>query len=487
MAQATGQAGFQQPAPTTIDIPLAGQPLQRGTGTTDQRCVNVFFETIKNPITQGTSLYCVKRPGLSNFSQPPLGAATGRGLYYWGGSNKLYSVFANKIYSGTTDLGVTLAASTGKVWFTENEPTSASRALIVSDGTDNYNITTGDSIAQIDETDDAQYPQANLGPVLFFNSYLFQGQADGEIWNTEADSITSWLGTAVVSSEQYGDSLIAIAKQKDQIIAFGRFSTEFFFDNANTGSPLQRIDQNSLQIGMSHANTLAQSGDNILWVSENPAHGDGGRSVWQIYGMTKVKVVSTPVIDRFLAAEGTAISSATCWIERVAGHHLYVLNLSTADRTFVYDLNEETWCEWEIAAGGAKFNGMAATSNAGTVYIQDATNGRIYTLDPAIFRDSGANFTVTLQTDNYDFGTPFSKFEEGLWLIGDNTTGTINITESDDDYTTFNTARTIDMTATRKFLPEGGMFFQRAYRATYTQNAALRLSKLVLKLKVGNS
>ena len=129
---------------------------------------------------------------------------------------------------------------------------------------------------------------------------------------------------------------------------------------------------------------------------------------------------------------------------------------------------------------------MAATSKNGTVYIQDAANGRIYTLSPTTYQDNGSNFTVTIQTDNYDFGTPFAKFQSGFWLIGDNTTGTINVSEYDDDYTTELTARTIDMTQTRKFLGEGGMFFQRAYKLEYTQNAALRLQKIVVKLEVGN-
>ena len=480
-------AGFQQPVPTTTDIPLMGMPLQRDTSTKDQRNVNVIHEVIKNPATQGTTLKTIKRPGLANFSQPPAGAAVGRGLYYWPGSGKLYSVFGTKIYSNTTDLGVTLATSTGKVWFTETEPTSAARLLIASDGKDNYNITTGDTITQIDEGDDAQYPQDNLGCILFFDSYLVQGQADGEVWNTEADSATSWISTALVTGEQYGDGLVAIAKQKDQVLAFGNFSLEFFFDNANSGSPLQRIDQNSLQIGMSHRHTMAQSTDILMWVGEAPAHGDGGRTVWKIDGLTKIKEVGTAVINRFLAAEGTDISNCSAWIERIAGHLLYVINLNTAGRTFVYDIGEGTWCEWEAAAGSAKFVGAHVTSQDGTIYVQDFTNGRIYTMSASTYQDSGTNFTVTIQTDNYDLGSPFNKFQEGLWITGDNTTGNLSVSESDDDYVTFNTARTIDMSKTRKFLGEGGSFFRRAYRLTYADNYPLRLEKMTLKAKVGNA
>jgi len=477
------EAGKQQDFPSTIDIPLAGMHLSRGTtAALDQRYVNVLFELYTNPLTGGKSLMAVKRPGLAQFSQPPAGAATGRGLYAWAGSGKIYSVFNNKIYSNTTDLGVTLAASTGRVWFAETSPTSTERILIISDGTDNYHITTADVITQIDEVDDPQYPQNNLGPVLFYDDYIVQAQSDGEIWNTEPDNFTSWTSLNVISSAMYGDELEAIVRLKDQIMAMGKQSIEFFFNNGTSNSPFLRIDQNSLQLGLATKNSLSFAGESIMWVASTPAVGGGSRQVWLIEGSRQGKRVSTPALERILNAE--TITSCTAWMETIAGHLIYVLNLATSGRTWVYDVSIGMWTEWKTASD-AIFPGMAATSVDGQVYVQDATNGRIYTLNPTTYQDNGSNFTVTIQTDNYDFGTPMAKFQSGLWLLGDNTTGTISVSEADDDYVTFKTARTIDMTVTHKFLAEGGMFFQRAYRFEYTQNAALRLQKFSLKLEVG--
>jgi hypothetical protein len=278
---------------------------------------------------------------------------------------------------------------------------------------------------------------------------------------------------------------VAIARIKDQVVAFGTNSTEFFFNNDTPNSPLLRIDQNALQIGMATKNSLSWSGDTLAWVAESPGWGDGSRSVWMLEGSRKGTRISTPVIERFLNAEGTSISSCTAWMENVAGHLIYVLNLSSADRTFVFDVLSGMWCEW-TATTAIKFPGICATSQDGTVYIQDASSGRISTLLPTTYQDGGSNFTVSIVTDNYDFGSPIAKFQTGLWIIGDNTTGTLEVSEADDDYTTFNTARSIDMTQTRKFLGEGGMFYQRAYKLEYTQNAALRLQKMSLALDMGD-
>lgn len=469
-----------------MDIPLVGMPLQRGVSTDGQRNINVIFEKTINPLTKGESLSARKRPGQANNTQPPGTTGTGRGIHFWEGTGALYTVIDNKIYSGVTDLGVTLAASTGRVFFAETTPTSSARLLIVSDGTDNYHITTGDVCTQIDENDDAQYPTANVGSIVFFNSYIFQAQENGNIWNTDPDDFTAWTGTAVEDADSYGDELVAIARTRDQLVIFGKYSTEFYIDNGTTPTPLLRLQQNSLRLGMAHKNTMAQAGDSLVWVAEAPAHGEGGRSIWLMEGTEKTIKISTPVIDRFVTAEGTNISGSSAWMERIDGHLLYVLNLSSAARTFVYDLDMQMWCEWRTSSD-AVFNIIGVTSQNGVVYGLDATTGRTVTFSSTTYRDGGAEFTVRLQTDSYDFGTPFIKFQTGLWLVADNQASqTVSISESDDDYANFNTARTLSLTNTRKFLAEGGAFFKRAYRVDYAANTAFRAEKLVVNLEIGD-
>jgi hypothetical protein len=465
---------------TAQPIPFIGKPGQRGTATGDSRYVNALFEIDADPAPGSYPVACIKRPGLANSTQPPAGAATGRGVYAWSGSGNIYSVFADKIYSGTTDLGVTLAASTGRVWFAERHVDTGTRHLIVSDGADNYNITTADGITQIDENDDAQYPAANLGPIVELDGYLFQAQSDGQIWNTDLNSAVAWTATSFLTADTFGSDLEAIARQKDQIIAFTKNRVEFFFNNGNpTGSPLLRIDQNTLGFGIASKNSLAFSGETLCFVGENSADGDAGRAVWIIQSLGKVRDISPPHINRVLAAEGASISSCTAWMERVAGQLVYVLNLSSADRTFVYSVDSGYWCEWSNAAGTGRFPGISATSLNGTTYIQDAANGRVYTFPPTTFQDSGTNFTVTLQTARSNFGSAARKTESALSVVGDTTTGNLGVATSDDDYTTFTTARNIDMAKPLKRLTQLGSFYSRSHRFTYTANDALRLQAYI--------
>ena len=465
-----------------IRIPFIGVPLSRDTTTKDQRYVNVLIETLKNPITDNKRTFIIKRPGLAASTQPPAASKTGRGVYHWSKNGNIYSVFHDKIYSGTTDLGVTLAGTSGKCWFAQTAETSSITRLAVSDGTKLYLIDSADSVTTVSTASDAQFPTANLGPVIFFNNYFYFGKSNGELWNSDADGFTSYVSTSFQSSEMFPDDLEAIARQKDQFIALGKFSTEFYYDNANpVGSPLQRIDQNALQIGLVTKNSLCQAEDVIVWCS---AARDGGYTIWRLDDLNKLNKISTEPLDRLLDAEGSSISSCTSFMFRAFGHLVYGINLSSANRTLMYDTEENMWFEWADTAGN-KFNCSDATEKNGTVYLQDASNGRIYTLSASTFRDNGVDFTVTLQTSAYDFDISDRKFQPVLDVYGDSTTGNLAVSVSDNDYSSFITARNIDMSAMYKRLTRLGSFFKRAFKFTYTDNYALRLEGFQVKIKMG--
>ena len=441
-----------------------------------------MIETLKNPISDNKRTFVFKRPGLAASTRPPNANAAGRGIYQWAVNGNIYSVFDNKIYSGTTDLGVTLAASSGKCWFAETAATSSITRLAVSDGTKLYLIDSANTVTTVSTASDAQFPTSNLGPVIFFNNYFYFAKSNGEIWNSDADTFTSYTATSFTSSEMYPDNLEAITRQKDQLIALGKFGTEFYFDNAiSPGSPVLRIDQNALQIGLATKNSLGQAEDVIIWCS---AARDGGYTIWRLDDLNKLNKISTEPLDRILDAEGSSISSCTAFMFRAFGHLMYGINLSVANRTLMYDTEENFWFEWADTAGN-KFNCSDVTEKNGTVYLQDATNGRIYTLSASTFQDNSSNFTVTLQTAAYDFDISDLKFLPVLDVYGDNTTGNLGVAWSDDDYTSFTTARNIDMSGIKKRLTRLGSFRKRAFKFTYTDNYALRLEGLQGKIKVG--
>ena len=468
-------------------IAFVGSPGQRDTASTppDSRFVNVLFEVDKNPSPSQYPVDCVKRPGLSTSTRPFGAAATGRGVFHWSVTGDIYSVFANSTFVNTSTLVSTMATSAGRVWFQPIHEDTGNAKLMISDGVDDYQVLSTNVITQFDESDDTQYPTPNIGSIAEIDGFLLHGQANGRIWNTDVNTVSSYGATSFLTADTYGSDLVVIYRQKDQVMGFTKNRIEFFFNNGNpTGSPLQRIDQNTLGFGIAHKNTIAWAGETACFVSENSGNGDGGRSVYMIQSLGKVVEITTPHITRILAAEGLSISSCSAWMERVSGQLVYCLNLAAANRSFVFSIDEKMWCEWQSAIS-TRFNGISATSKNGVTYIQDVSTGYIHTLSPSVYQDAGANFTVILQTPRSNFGSAKRKYETELDVIGDTSTGNLGVSVSDDDFATFSAVRNIDMSKASKNITRLGAFYARAHRFTYTANGPFRVQAFMPEIKEG--
>jgi len=102
-----------------------------------------------------------------------------------------------------------------------------------------------------------------------------------------------------------------------------------------------------------------------------------------------------------------------------------------------------------------------------------------------VYQDGGSNFTVTLQTSRSNFGSPFSKIEDEVTVVGDATTGNLTVATSDDDYATWSSTRTIDMSKPLKKLTRLGSFYSRAHRFAYADNYAFRVQAYLPGIRIG--
>ena len=85
-------------------------------------------------------------------------------------------------------------------------------------------------------------------------------------------------------------------------------------------------------------------------------------------------------------------------------------------------------------------------------------------------------------------GINSEDIESRLELIADEWTSSVNasISWSDDDYVTFNTPRTVDISKTRKVLLRLGAFERRAFKLTNTANSPVRASSLEMNVRRGH-
>lgn len=518
----------------TQRLPFVGSHNSRdATGSKDQRYVNCFPESIKNPLNNGKRIYLIKRPGLTTLVNPG-NVAVGRGIFYW--KARVYSVFGNKLYSGTT-LIQTLGTSTGTVGFVAiNGPTSY---LFVCDGTDGYLITTADVVTQVNPTYSAWtattalalgvkrrpivanslyyevttagttgagepawpttvgntvvdgtvtwtcrgyyggFPSPHQPTPVFLDGYIFLSQTDTDkIFNCDVDLPASWNPIMFISAEMYPDNIVALGRQNNQLVAFGENSIEFFFDAANVNqSPLARNDGASQQVGCAGFNSTTSFEQNMLFVGESEL---GGRAVWQIEAF-QPKKVSIEWVDRLIDAEGTNLVNCNAFILRQGGHQFYVLNLTT--RTVVYDLEEKMWHEWSTNSSGshAPFSCLFSCDYSGSALMQHTSNGKVYKFDPTSYQDDGTAILVEAVTSLIDFDDNDRKVCHSFVLICDRTSVTSNafVSYSDNDYVTWSTPRAVDI-SNRPFLMRLGMFRRRAFKVTYIDNFPFRVEALEL-------
>jgi hypothetical protein len=557
------------PETKTVRYMFTGGLEARQTSTTkDKRFVNLYEEKVTK---DGTDTIMVKRAGLVSHIDLPNGV--GRGLQAF--NNKLWTVVGNKLYRDTTEV-LTLTTSTGKVGFTEATQGGAT-VLFFCDGTDAYFINTSDVITQVTTTYSAWaattayvltnrrrptvvnnlyyevttagtsaaseptwpttinttvtdgtvvwtckgyyggFPSPHIASPIFIDGYVMLAKSGtADIYNCYLENVDSWSPADFVTSEMFPDDIKALARQNNQVVAFGEYGTEFFYDNgANqaSGSPLARNQNTFLQIGTPSPSCIGQSEQHCFFIGVSLT---GGRTLWKLDGFTPV-AVGTPSIDRVLTEEGTNISTSTGYLVRVSGHFFFVVCLTS--RTLVYDIDLNLWHEWNSTSqnryntsqiNGDDLNVLAINDNGSESiftstafvwrYATDtcscANNGKIYVLhessgivayfDPNVYTDLGQVIRCEANTSSLDFGNYNRKFMHRVTVLGDQASNVIFLKWTDDDYQTWSSLKYLSI-ATRPVFHRLGSFRRRAFNVYYTDDAPLRLDGLEFDYSEGAS
>lgn len=467
----------------SADVNFISSPQQR-TGTTtdkDARLVNCFAESIKG---QKGKSFLVKRAGLQLALTTATG--TGRGLYYW--NNSVWSAVGNQLYRDGTAVQ-TLGSSSGAVGFIEYAGgASYPQNLVILDGIKGWVINTSNVITQIT---DADFPSPHIPHGAYLDGYLFvvkSGTAD--IYNSDLDNPTAWTAGSFISAEMFPDSVIALVRQSNYILAVGPQTIEYFYDAANTpGTPLARNTAAQHQFGAASGDAVLVAEEQVAMIGQSQL---GGRSVWVLDGFKQVEI-STEEIRTSLDAEGTSLTGARLFCIRSMGHRFLVMQLPLNGRTWVFDFEEKLWHEWKNYSLTGPFVGIYASDHpSGSAYIQDATLGFIYKFVDNLGTDynSGTNPAIIIQatSEKMDFGTMDRKFGNRFTIVSDvPTTGlSFSLEWSDDDYQTWSSPRTIPLSSTMPSITQLGMFRRRAFRLTFNQPYPIRIEMAKFDINIGN-
>jgi len=465
-------------------IPLVGEPTARnGTANKDRKLINYLPEFIGSSATGEKDIFVKKRPGVSApiFSIPN---GVSRGVYIW--NEHYYSVVGNTLYVDSTAT-ITLTTSTGKVGFTTFNGTSQ-EYLVVLDGVEGYVFTGVLSFTQITSPD---FPTPHIPIPVSQDGYLIVAD-DYRIYNSNLGTPFLFTAGDYIEAEMYPDQMRALSQIKNYFIAFGKFSTEFFFNPGTiaSGSPFQRNDSAVKQIGTTAPYSIANSEDQVVFVGTAST---GGVSVYQLDGFNLKEIGDFTVKTSLEYITALPTKSIYGYILRVSGHRLYILQLRSADynKTWVYDFAVSMWTEWKSGVLDYFQYSYGTFSDRYEPVLQHDTNGNLYLLSATIYKDIEVDIDCIVQTAKLDFGTANYKDHNRFTTIcdlGDVTNSdivpiTCTLGWSDNDYSTW-TYRNIPVNSRYCSTLKLGKARRRAYKHSMIGNTTWRLEAIELDLNV---
>lgn len=306
---------------------------------------------------------------------------------------------------------------------------------------------------------------------------------DGKLWASDLNTGTGWTATSFDTANAFPDKGIGCIRRKNFIMVFGTNSLEFFYNAGLTPFPFAKATSMTEKVGAfaGDADTIAQISDTIFWGGSTP---EGGISIYQYDG--SISRISTPELDAMLALVGPNNISLTT--ERWYGLSFVVVNANLT--TYVYCIEDRTWHE---RTGTRLWYRCAGNSIGSTLYTyavsQTSTSGKVYVINPSayVYTDDSVAYKAVWQTASSDNKTSKRKFCSEVELVCDQETETSEMTlmYSDDDYQSFTTWGTIDLSSARPRATRLGSYIRRAWRGEHSANTPFRIRFLEENVEIG--
>lgn len=455
----------------------------------DVNYLNCFFEVTKNKTTQEQDYNIVKRPGLSSYANT-LPSTNIRGIYYWEDKDKIIAISGNDVWIATASTGThittlsgSLATLNGKCGFTEFLYDDNTSKVIISDGTKIYTLDNANTLVAVTDVD---FPTPHVAMPVFLDGYLFLAKADtADIYNSDLNNPLAWTAGNFISAEMFPDNVTAVAKLNNYLVAFGSSSIEYFWDAANaSGSPLQRNDTPVKLTG--YLGGLCQVGNTIYFLGNSST---GTPDVYVLEDF-KMESVSDTSVRKYLEDVGSDLANSSAVSISFLGHDFYMFTIGAT--TYVYDTSTKLWTTFAYQAN-LNMYALYATSvkiggvHCSVIYINNATNLARFDVD--IYQDVSTNFTMRIVTGLEQFDSYNQKVMHRLIIDADKPTANaeVDVSWSDDDYQTFNTAVGVNLNQELPSITRLGRFRRRAFKLEFVENFPLRMRGLEVDINMGQT
>lgn len=492
-----------------VVLPLAASYNERGikgldttvTRGVDQRKINSIYEPVKNAMTGKLSLYLVKRNGVERESgnnsygvssqTSYLVSQSAGGFGEASATQWVYSTSGNDIRASNSVTTQTITTASGyKPVYVGKMSVSGVDTVVLQlrDSTGVQTVWYSSTIATWSQITDSDFP-AVLGKMAFMDGYAFAvSGSNGAVYNSDLNSISAWTATSYIPKQIKQDPAVGLMRFNKHILAAGRGTTEVFVNAGNpSGSPLISAPNLFGRYGITVGSTLVGATDyscmcgNKLYFLARPENSLSSSVIVAYDGQGFVKV-SNVAIDKILTDAFFVIYSVNAVI--FDGKYAVAVSLTAptagTQKWLMYFPDWNEWFEWNSTVFMPVNNGIhfiGVSSNANKLYMLSFNSNN--------YQDAGTDYTWTHQFQIPDNGN-FRKTMPYFGLKGATVSSgqLINVEFSDDDYSTFSTARTIDMSTQQKYITRCGAWHgQRVVRLSHTGNSEVRIESALMRIE----
>jgi len=254
------------------------------------------------------------------------------GLWWWEDKQIILAVSAGRLFKIFTTSGLYQELTGATV-------SSGVKPTFTTDGTYAFvaagkKIIYTDGVATCAAIADADAP-TSVTHVAFIDTYIL-GNSVGTrkfFWSDPGTSLV-WSALNFASAEKSPDLITAAIIKNGEIFLFGSDSVEIWESDGST--PFSPIPGGSLTVGCQAPESIVETDNEIYWITP--------QSHFVRFAGRNIERVSTPY-DKEIE-DFSFISDCIGYRMDIVGRTFLVFTFPTANRTIVYNVNENNWTEW---------------------------------------------------------------------------------------------------------------------------------------------
>lgn len=229
--------------------------------------------------------------------------------------------------------------------------------------------------------------------LVFQDGYALANQRETPIvWFSALEDMLTWDALDFITRSGTSDNVVGLGVSKDRVRFFGSKTTTDYYDSGDIDTPFLPYSGTTSQGGLVSPYLLNVYRDVFYWVSS------ASRGQYKVVAGsdTAGQPISTPPIETWLAG-ATTLADARNLLYEQEGHVFFLITAPSspdAIQTYGFDAIEKDWharAGWDAETGVyTAWRAAGTTTVNGAVYVGDAANGRVYTLDLNTYDDNGA-------------------------------------------------------------------------------------------------